>query len=176
MKATRKIIGRLIVGCVFTCCLSQNIYSQTPPGGGGGTNGTPYTPPPDIPNYSKFVGQYFSVIHTNIAGANDTNLYNALLSFAANSSTNPVIQILPYQGNCLLIKASHFDYSGETARDFTLAISDKAETPLYKSVNLSTVTTNNGWLVQGSVSYRQVTDPMYLIVSNISRIYNVGLL
>ena len=28
MKATGKIIGRLIVGCVFACCLTSNVYSQ----------------------------------------------------------------------------------------------------------------------------------------------------
>jgi Subtilase family len=41
MKATGKIIGRLIVGCVFTCCLTLKLHAQpmppintnTPPGG-----------------------------------------------------------------------------------------------------------------------------------------------
>jgi len=45
MKAVDKNIGRLIVGCVLACCLSQNINAQTLPNpggggdGGGGTNG-----------------------------------------------------------------------------------------------------------------------------------------
>ena len=29
MKATGKIIGRLIVGCVFACCLTSNLHAQT---------------------------------------------------------------------------------------------------------------------------------------------------
>jgi hypothetical protein len=143
-----------------------------PGGGDEGTNGYSYTPPPDIPNHLKYQAQTFAVIDTNAAAVNDTNLYNTLASFSDDNGTNPVLQVLPYQGNCLLFKASHFDYSGETDRDFALVVCDKVETPLYKTVNLPDMSTNNGWLIQGLISKYKVTDPMYLVVSNISRIYN----
>jgi hypothetical protein len=32
MKATGKIIGRLIVGCVFVCCLTSSVYNHTTQG------------------------------------------------------------------------------------------------------------------------------------------------
>jgi hypothetical protein len=147
-----------------------------PPGGGGGGGGTnTYTPPPDISNYLKYQAQAFLVLDTNAVASTDTNLFNALASFAGASGTNPVLQVMPYQGNCLLFKASHFDFSGEPTRDFCLAVCDKVETPLYKNMNLSVPSNNvqnGGWLVQGSVPRVQVTDPMFLMVSNTSRIYN----
>ena len=40
MKATGKIIGRLIVSCVFACCLTSNLHAQIPP-----------FPPPDTNDY-----------------------------------------------------------------------------------------------------------------------------
>ena len=38
MKATGKIIGRLIVGCSLACCLTLKIHAQIPPPPDGGTN------------------------------------------------------------------------------------------------------------------------------------------
>ena len=40
MKATGTIIGRLMVGCVFACCLTLKLHAQIPP-----------LPPPDTNNY-----------------------------------------------------------------------------------------------------------------------------
>jgi len=130
--------------------------------------------PPDISNYLKYMAQSFSVIDTNDAAANDTNLYNACVAFGDDTNTVPVLQIVQYQPGCLLLKASHFDYSAET-RDFCGAVCDKMEMPLFKNIDLyapSNNIQNGGWLVQGSVPGWQVTDPMYLVVSNFSTVYN----
>ena len=171
----RNAIGRLIAGCALACCFISTIHAQLLPGGGGSyTNGTGSTNTLiNIPNYQKYIGQVFSVINTNDAAYNDTNLFNALLAFSDDTNTTPILQILPYKSNCLLLKASHFDYSGENARDFALVVNDKVEVPLYRTVDASTVLTNqNGWLIQGTVPHWQVADPMYFVVSNISRAYN----
>jgi hypothetical protein len=177
MIANGTIIGRLIVGCALACSLSQNNYAQIPPGGGGtnygGTN--TYYSPPDISNYLKYQAQSFLVLDTNAVAGSDTNLFNALSSFSDDSGANPVLQVMPYGNNCLLFKASHFDYSGESSRDFCLAVCDKVETSLYKTIDISNPSNNvqnGGWLVQGSVPNWQVSDPMFLMVSNTSRIYN----
>ena len=140
--------------------------------GGATPADSPYTPP-DISNYAKFMAQSFSVIDTNDAAANDTNLYNACIGFA-DTNTTPLLQIAQYRPGCLVLKASHFDYSSES-RDFCVVVCDKLETPLFKNMNLyapSNNVQNGGWLVQGSVPAWQVTDPMYLVVSNISTVYN----
>ena len=131
--------------------------------------------PPDISNYLKYMAQSFAVIDTNNAAIDDTNLYNALLTFADDNGTNPILQILSYQNDSLIFKASHFDYSGETTRDFALVICDTVNCPLYKNIDLSNPTNNiqnTGWLVQGTVPNPQVADPMYFVVSGISRSYN----
>src|SRR5882724_12943929 len=139
MKANGTLIGRLLVGCALACCLSQNIYAQLPPpGGGGGTNygGTnTYYSPPDISNYLKYQAQSFLVLDTNAVAGSDTNLFNILAAFPDDSGTNPILQVVPYGANCLLFKASHFDYSGESTRDFCLAVGDKVETPLFKNID-----------------------------------------
>ena len=174
MKTANKTIGRLIVGCSFAYCLTSILHAQITPGNGntgGGTN--TYSPLPDIPNYLKYQAQSFQVLDTNSVATTDTNLFNALASFSTDNGTNPVLQVMPYQGNCLLFKASHFDYTTETTRDFALIINDKANVPIYKTVDLTGTTTNkNGWLIQGVIHRTAVTDPMYLLVSNISRSYS----
>ncbi len=139
---------------------------------GGGTPGDPPPPAPNIPNSEKFVGQAFSVIDTNDAAANDTNLYNACIWFPEDTNTSPTLQIEGYGANAVIIKANHFDYSGET-RDFALLICDKVETPTWKTIDLSgSSDSQDGWLIQGSVPNDQVTDPMFLMVSNINLTYN----
>jgi hypothetical protein len=175
MKTVNKTIASLIVGCVFACCFAQKIQAQMPPGGGGGGGTNSSSPSPDISNYLKYQAQSFLVLDTNAVAATDTNLFSALSAFSNDNGTNPVLQVMPYQGNCLLFKASHFDYSGESTRDFCLAVCDKVETPLYKNIDLSTPSNNvqnGGWLVQGSIPSWKVADPMFLMVSNTSRIYN----
>jgi len=130
--------------------------------------------PPDISNYLKYMAQSFSVIDTNAAAANDTNLYNACVALGDDTNTVPLLQIVQYQSGCLLLKASHFDYTAET-RDFCVVVCDKMEMPLFKNIDLyapSNNIQNGGWLVQGSVPGWQVTDPIYLVVSNISTVYN----
>ena len=101
------------------------------------------------------------MLDTNAVASTDTNLFNALSSFSDDNGTNPVLQVMPYNGNCLLFKASHFDYSGESTRDFCLAVCDKVETPLYKNINLSkkktrvisqAVTYSIRWAVQSVIN------------------------
>jgi hypothetical protein len=168
-------VRSLALGCVLASCLVS--HAQPTPPGGGGTNGGGggYYIQPNIPNPQKYMAQSFSLIDTNDAAANNTNLYNAILAFPSISSTSPVLQILPFQANSLIFKASHFDYSGESSRDFTLIVNDRANQPMFTNVNLATAslsTNQYGWLVQGVVPAFQVNDCMYLVVSNISRLYD----
>jgi hypothetical protein len=140
-------------------------------GGGGASPADSPQPPPDISNYAKFLAQSFSVIDTN--SVTDTNLYNACAGFN-DTNTAPLLQIAQYEPGCLVIKASHFDYSSES-RNFCVVVCDKVNTPLYKNMDLfapANNVENGGWLVQGSVPAWQVTDPMFLVVSNISTVYN----
>ena len=150
---------------------SASSFDFTPPGDEGGS-GDPPTPPPDIPNSQKFIGQVFSLIDTNAAAANDINLYNACISFPNDTSTAAVLQITRYGPNAVIIKADHFDYSSET-RDFALLVCDKVQTPTWKNIYLSgSSDSQDGWLVQGAVPNWEVTDPMFLLVSNINLTYN----
>ena len=140
--------------------------------GGEGTPDDPQTPPPNIPNYQKFMGQAFSLIDTNDAAVNDPDLYNGCVSFPDDTNTAPFLQIARYGTNALIIKTNHFDYSAET-RGFALLICDKVETPTWKNIDLSgSSDSQDGWLIQGSVPDDQVTDPMFLMVSNINLAYN----
>lgn len=140
--------------------------------GDGGTPGDPPTPPPDIPNYQKFMGHAFSVIDTNDAAANDTNLYNVCVSFPEDTNTVGTLQVAWYGTNAVIIKASHFDYSAET-RDFALIICDRVDRPVWKNIDLSgSSDTQDGWLIQGAISDWRVADPMFLMVSNINLAYN----
>jgi hypothetical protein len=130
------------------------------------------TPPPDIRNYQKFIRQAFSVVDTNNAAVNDTNLYNTCISFPYDASTGPTLQIARYGTNAAILKANHFDYSAET-RDFALLVCDKVQTPTWKSIDLSSSSNSlDGWLIQGLIPNWQVTDPMFMMVSNINIAYN----
>jgi hypothetical protein len=147
---------------------------SSPPGlpAGGGTPADSPQPPPDISNYAKYAAQAFLIIDTNDPTI-DTNLFNACAAFH-DTNSNPFLQIVQYRPGCLLMKACHFDYSADT-RNFALVVCDKLNTPLYKNINISNPAANvqnGGWLVQGSVGAWQVTDPMFLMVSNISTLYN----
>jgi hypothetical protein len=116
--------------------------------------------------------QTFSVIDTNDAAANDTNLYNACISFPDDTNTVGTLQIARYGADGIIIKANHFDYSSETS-DFALVICDSVDKPLWKNIDLfGSSNTQDGWLIQGSVPNDQVTDPMFLLVSNINLTYN----
>ena len=140
--------------------------------GGEGTPDDPQTPPPNIPNYQKFMGQAFSLIDTNDAAVNDPNLYNGCVLFPDSTNTGPFLQIARYGTNAVIIKANHFDYSAET-RDFALLVCDKVETPTWKNIELSgSSDTQDGWLVQGAVSSWRVSDAMFLLVSNLNLSYN----
>jgi hypothetical protein len=142
-------------------------------GSGGATPADSPQPPPDISNYAKFMAQAFSVLDTNLSDGIDTNLYNACAAFT-DTNTAPTLQISQYKPGVLLLKASHFDYSSES-RNFSLVVCDKLDTPLLKNIDISNPANdvgNGGWLVEGSVPSWQVTDPMFLVVSNISTVYN----
>jgi hypothetical protein len=154
--------------------MAQAMGIDVPSSGDFGNQNPNIETPADVSNYSKYMEQTFSLIDTNAAAANDTDLYNACLAFGNDTNTVPVLQIARHRPSCVLLKASHFDYSSES-RDFCVLVCDKVETPLFKNIDIYAASNNiqnGGWLVQGSVPAWQVTDPMYLMVSNISRDYN----
>jgi hypothetical protein len=162
---------QLLLGCVLA--FDVNCFAQfiPPPGDGGdsGTNGSSFLLNTNR-NHIKFMGHVFSFLDTNAVALSDTNLYSALLAFPGITNTDPAIQVLPYGSDTILIKASHFDYSGESTREFALLVCDKAETPVWKDVDFSgTANSQDGWLVQGAVPAWQVTDSMFFKVSNIAR-------
>jgi len=151
---------------------SASLEGPPDPGGGEGS-GDPPPPPPNIANYQKFIGHAFSVIDTNDAAANDTNLYNACISFADDTNTAPTLQIARYGSNAIIIKANRFDYTAETDRDFALLICDAVNRPLWKNIDLGGASdSQDGWLIQGLVSRYAVTDPMFLTITNITPTYN----
>src|ERR1035437_6729609 len=152
---------------------AMSMSSSPPsPGDGDSGGGDPPTPPPNIPNYAKFMAQTFSLLDTNAVAQMDTNLYNVVISFPNDTNTGATLQIARYQANTIIIKANHFDYSAETVRDFALLVCDKVETPTWKSIDVSTSNSQDGWVIQGTVPSYKVTDPMFLMVSNISHTYN----
>jgi hypothetical protein len=127
-------------------------------------------PPPC--NYQKFAQQSFSVIDTNEAATDNTNFYDLLITFPRDTNTAADLQIMPYGANAVLVRANHFDYSSET-RDWTLVVCDKVETPLWKTVDLQGGSdAQDGWLVQGNVPNWAVTDPMYIMITNINPAYS----
>ncbi len=142
----------------------------TPPGGGGGSNNPPSSPP-NLSNHEKYLGHTFTVLDTNSVSLSDTNLYNFLLSLPSSTNTAPHLQIAQYATNIVIIKANHFDYSGETTRDFALLVGDRVEAPLWKTIDVTSTNYSDGWLVQGTVSNRKVVDPMFLMVSNVNNLY-----
>ena len=106
-----------------------------PGGGGGGTNPPPA---PDLRrNAEKFARQTFSMIDTNAAAIADTNLYNACMSFPADTNMFSTLQIARYGANAVIVKANHFDYSAETERDFALLVSDSVNDPVRKSIDFA---------------------------------------
>jgi hypothetical protein len=142
----------------------------TLPGSGGGTTNV-IVPPPNISNYAKYAAQAFDVITTN--SSTDPALLSACAAFH-DTSTNPLLQMVEYRPGCLAFKASHFDYSSET-RSLCLVVCDTVNAPLYRNMDLyqpSNNIENGGWLVQGSVDNWEVTDPMFMTVTNISTLYN----
>ncbi len=137
-----------------------------PPGGGGGGGG--YWPTNDARrNLGKFALDQFGVVDTNNAAANDPTLYAACSSFPRSTNTGPNLQIRAYGKYGALLKANHFNYSGETVRDFALLVGNKVETATWKSIDiLGSSDSQDGWLVQGIVPHWQVADPMFLLVTN----------
>lgn len=143
------------------------------PGDGGEGGGPAPDPPPNIPNSEKFSHQAFSLIYTNDAALSDTNLYATCISFPADTNAGSCLQLAKHGNDAVVIKANHFNYSGETDRDFALVVCDKMETPLWRSVDLSSSSNfQNGWIIQGNVRRQDVTDPMFLLVTNLSHVYN----
>jgi hypothetical protein len=119
-------------------------------------------------NYTKFANQVFQVIDTNSAAANGTNLYHVCASIPNDTGTTPKLQIASYGTNAIVIKASHFSFSGES-RDFALLVCDKVETPIWKSIDFAGVSdSQDGWLVQGTLPNWQVADPMFFMITNIA--------
>jgi hypothetical protein len=152
--------------------MTMSLTSIPDPGDGGDTNPPPPITPDLTRNYQKFMAHAFSLIDTNDAAVNDTNLYNFLFTFPIDTNALPDLQIKQYTATSVIIKANHFDYSSET-RDFALLISDRVGAPTWKSVDLGgSSDAQDGWLQQGSVPNWKVTDPMYLTVSNINLSYS----
>lgn len=147
--------------------LSFNAFSQLlPPGAGDGGGGFSEPPADTRRNYTKFMNQAFSIIDTNAAATDNTNLYNACVSFP--DTTNTALQVVAYGTSAVIIKASHFDYSTETDRDFALLVCDSLDEPVWKDILFSGESDDqDGWLVQGTVPHWQVTDTMFFMISNI---------
>ena len=119
-------------------------------------------------NYTKFANQVLSTIDTNSAAANNTNLYHICTSIPNDAGTTPKLQIARYGTNAIVIKASHFNYSGES-RDFALLVCDKLETPIWKKIDFAGASdSQDGWLVQATIPNWQVADPMFFMVTNIA--------
>lgn len=138
-----------------------------PPGGDGGTNAPDPWLPDSARNSLKFAAQHFTLIDTNAAAQNDTNLYNFLLTFPDDTNTYPTLQIKLYGKNAAIIRANHFDYSNED-RNFALLVCDSPARPTWKNVSLSGASdSQDGWLIQGIVANWRVSDPMFIMVSNI---------
>ena len=147
---------------------SMALEDDSEEGGGDDSMG----PPADIANYQKFMGQAFSVIDTNDAALNNIQLYNACVSFPNDTNTVGTLQIALYGTGAVIVKASHFDYSAETARDFALLVCDNVARPTWKTIDLSGASdSQDGWLIQGLVSRYDVTDPMYFMITNMSQAY-----
>jgi hypothetical protein len=155
-------IGAVILAAVI------HVQAQSGPPTPGGTNYNGCTNCPPIPvntnrNYIKYQNQVFTFLDTNAVAGTNAGLYQACIGFKP-ANAGPTIQAQPF-GNALLIKASHFDYSAETTRDFSLLVCDKAETPTWKQFT-NFYDSRDGWLVQGTVANWQVTDPMWMLLSN----------
>lgn len=144
---------------------TQRLVTQPPPPGSGG-NGTNMPPRPNIANEAKYAAQFFSHLDTNAVASANTNLYRCITNFPA-ASAGPVLQIMLFGANCVVVKASHFDYSAES-RDFALLICDNPAMSVWKNLSLTAQDTNDGWLVEGTVPNYQVTDPMWMMISNVS--------
>lgn len=150
---------------------AMSLSVPPPPGDGGYEEDDPPPAPPNIPNHEKYLAHSFAVLNTNSVALSDTNLYNFLLEFPDSTNTGPHLQIAKYSTNIVIIKANHFDYSGETTRDFALLVGDRVEAPLWKTVDVTSTNFGDGWLVQGTVANYKVVDPMFLMVSNINLVY-----
>jgi hypothetical protein len=161
--------GQFLIGQGLSAHSSMLRSSVTlpPPPGGGGLGTPPPPPPPDARRtYQKFALQTFTLLDTNIVWA-DASLSNACRLFPADTHTYPTLQIRRYGQNMVLIKANHFDYSLED-RNFALLVTDQVGAPVWRSVDLLRDSdSQDGWLVQGAVQSDQVTDPMFMLISNI---------
>jgi hypothetical protein len=145
--------------------ISSSIELPDDEEGGGEPGPAPLVDPRR--NAEKFAAHGCWVIDTNSAALDETNLYNACLSFPADTNTAANLQIAPFGPDAVIIKANHFDFSGETERDFVLLVCDKVESSVWKSIDLSGVSDSiDGWLIQGFISRHNVTDPMFLMVTN----------
>jgi hypothetical protein len=144
--------------------LGLRITQPPPPGGGGSGTNTP--PRPNIVNPAKYATQFFSLLDTNAVAASNTNLYRCITNFPP-ASTGPTLQVKAFGANCIVVKANHFNYSAET-RDFALLICDNPARAIWKNLSLTSRDTNDGWLVEGTVAAYKVTDPMWMMISNIS--------
>ena len=138
-----------------------------------GTNGYDDTPPPNIRNYAKYSQQLFSTLDTNsiLTELNDTNLYNACVAINGPTNGLPWLTVVPYGSGAVIIRADNFDYS-QTNVDLALLVCDKVETPTWKAIDFNGASdTQDGWLVQGTVPYLQVTSTMFMLVTNINTTY-----
>jgi hypothetical protein len=134
------------------------------------------SPVPNIRNYAKYSQQAFSLLNTNgmlDAGIDVlTNLYNACAAINGPTNSLPWLTIVPYGANGVIIRADNFDYS-QTNVDLALLVCDKVETPTWKTIDFNGASdAQDGWLVQGTVPYAQVTSTMFMLVTNINTTYN----
>ena len=139
-----------------------------------GTNTYSDNTPPNIRNYAKYGAQIFSWLDTNsvLNEWNDTNLYTACADISGPTNGLPLLTIVPYGPDGVLIRADNFDYS-QTNTYLALLVCDKVETPTWKAIDFNGASdAQDGWLVQGTVQSSQVTSTMFFQVTNLNQSYN----
>ncbi len=95
MKTANKTIGRLIVGCVFACCLTSKLYAQMPPPYTGPTN------PPPTPaqiaaqqaaiveaEQTDFSNNYAPYVVQEVSVPSDTDSSNSLTTLSDSISAS----------------------------------------------------------------------------------------
>lgn len=138
------------------------------------TNGYSSNPAPNIRNYAKYGAQIFSWLDTNsvLNEWNDTNLYNACAAINGPTNGLPWLTVVPYGPDGVLIRVDNFDYT-QTNVDLALLVCDNIATPTWKAIDFNGASdAQDGWLVQGTVPFAQVTSTMFFQVTNLNLTYN----
>lgn len=147
------------------------------PTGGGDTNPPPPAPPPPlVRNYAKFGAQVFSMLDTNSLAndgdTDDSNLYYACALMTGNTNGTAWLTIAKYGPDAVIIRADNFGPS-DTLADFALLVCDKVNTPTWKAIDFGGASdAQDGWLVQGTVAWWQLSSTMFFLVTNLNTAYS----